>query len=182
MRSEVRRKCDASLRHPLVIYPPCYPPSQVHVRRPTSERSWLDATREGQRSAKGRGVRLSEKGAAKDLVCMSVRTLVARKEREKGNTLPAERKALTRLACEKGGGVGGMRNEGPTLALRICVCVAKRGGRGRKGVEETPERSFSRPSVITDRIRPLCPPVSAFGLILDAYFAREGGRDWWRGE
>ncbi|KAH8924469.1 hypothetical protein BT69DRAFT_74947 [Atractiella rhizophila] len=72
-----------------------------------------------------------------------------------------------------------MRNERRTLAQRLSA--AKRDGRGRKGVEETPERSFSCPFAITDLIRPLCPPFSAFGLILDAYFAREGGRDWWRG-
>ncbi|KAH8927988.1 hypothetical protein BT69DRAFT_663636 [Atractiella rhizophila] len=53
-----------------------------------------------------------------------------------------------------------MRNEGPTLAQR--VSAAKRGGRGRKGVEETPERSFSRPFAITDRIHPLSPPFSPF--------------------
>ncbi|KAH8930694.1 hypothetical protein BT69DRAFT_315594 [Atractiella rhizophila] len=46
-------------------------------------------------------------------------------------------------------------------------------------------RSFSRPSAITDRLRPSvhhfhhlkC--LSCFGLILDEHFAREGGRDWW---
>ncbi|KAH8917691.1 hypothetical protein BT69DRAFT_641507 [Atractiella rhizophila] len=94
----MRSECEESATHPSDILLSHTLPA---TRHPTCVRGW---------SARGRGVRLSEKGAVKDLVCMPVRTIVGRKEREKGNILPAERKVLTRLACEKGRGVGGMRN------------------------------------------------------------------------
>ncbi|KAH8924478.1 hypothetical protein BT69DRAFT_75489 [Atractiella rhizophila] len=117
MARESEQRCEESATRPSDIRLSHLPPvlfdiqPQVRVRRMTSERSRLDAAHERQWSAKGRGVRRAENGVM-GRVHMSVRALVARKEREKGNILTAERKVLTRLACEKGRGVGGVRMKG----------------------------------------------------------------------